>query len=35
MDKELKRTIILDNYNNPNNRIRKENDKEYINDRNL
>ena len=30
MDKELKRSIILDNYNNPNNRIRKDDNNEYI-----
>lgn len=30
MDKELKRSIILDNYNNPENRIRKEDNNEYI-----
>ena len=30
MDKELKRSIILDNYNNPNNRIRKDDNNEYV-----
>ena len=37
MDKELKRSIILDNYNNPNNRIKKDNNPDYIklNSRNL
>ena len=30
MDRDMKRSIILDNYQNPVNRIRHDNDKEYI-----
>lgn len=37
MDKELKRTIILDNYQNPYNRVRHDNDETYLklNSRNI